>query len=454
MHKSVARAERNAVASSCCKRHIFWLVFWQIPCRHQTTAALCIRAGAKRNEAKRSQRNQINLFKNSDQIRICRRFIVYYCYYNSVASIREIDFDGFFVYSSLSLPLSLCCPFLSFGTQFLSGADQTDTNHDVYCARALAVSACLFAFFSSFVNYFIMNLLMCGIFWSFRCACDSLSPHAFDFINVFIFVTCFELDRTQWMCADSYSNTQCASKRVSLSTLEGIRSTVPYVCVYSCHVNRQFWRIINSVVAFKKHSTNEKPNGTKSKTKTEINKSFISFDFSWFRLIVIDYAGAAVLPLCRTFDYSCWWCFSCVQHAYVSRKWRSSACYRSHQISIIRWWFLNDASMHIWFDCHLTFLKLVLMDCCVHSFSATFFFLHRTFVHCIHADVVVHMARLPQALTIHDNSQRIYASIDFWSSDHSVHLYVSVSGSHLPRQRAILCSRQSKTIRKLNSISK
>lgn len=123
-----------------------------------------------------------------------------------------------------------------------------------------------------------------------------------------------------------------------------------------------------------------------------------------------------------------------VQHAYVSRKWRSSACYRSHQISIIRWWFL----MHIWLDCHLTFLKLVLMDCCVHSFSATFF--HRTFVRCIHADVVVHTARLPQALTIHDNSQLICASIDFWSSDHSVHLYLSVSVSHSPRQRSIVFS--------------
>lgn len=146
MHKSVARAERNAVASSCCKRHIFWLVFWQIPCRHQTTAALCIRAGAKRNEAKRSQRNQINLFKNSDQIRICRRFIVYYCYYDSVASIREIDFDGFFVYSSLSPSVSLLpVPFIR-NAIFIR---RRSNGHESWCilcpcACRFCVSLCFF----------------------------------------------------------------------------------------------------------------------------------------------------------------------------------------------------------------------------------------------------------------------------------------------------------------------
>lgn len=275
--------------------YLFLSLFWRIPCRRQTVCTLHSNSGiceAEKAHERRTneQRETWNIYKslqNSDQIQICRRllFIV-----TTSRWLREST-ESWNWFRFL---------FLSFGARdFITARSNGHDHHKCVCALA----ACR----SFFVNYFIMNLLMCGILGcALLLCCVRPALTARVWLLTYLFLVDVDVERdwkTEWMCADSYSTRSARalarSKAFSFELLAGFGRRI--LCVYSCHVNRQFWRIINSVVAFKKHSTNETErtengtNGTNGiETRNEINKSFISFDFSRF----FDCYRSPLLPCC------------------------------------------------------------------------------------------------------------------------------------------------------------
>lgn len=177
MHKSRARARRKKRSRIIVLQTAYFCSFFG-KFRAAIKRLLHFAFALARTERSETieKKLQINLFKNSDQIRICRRFIVYYCYYDSVASIREIDFDGFFVYFS-SFSFSLRCPCLSFGTRNFYQA-QIKRTRIIMCIVPVRLP---FLRVSLFRELFYYEFIDVWHFRSFRCACDSLSPHAFDY---------------------------------------------------------------------------------------------------------------------------------------------------------------------------------------------------------------------------------------------------------------------------------
>lgn len=226
----------------------------------------------------------INLFK----IQIKYKFAVAYC-----LLLQRVG--GFASRPSRGIDFVFCS--FHSARAILSQQDQTDTIIINVCVRWL-----LAVRFSWII---LLWIYWCVAFWAVLC-CVRPALTARVWLLTYLFLVDVDVERdwkTEWMCADSYSTHSARalarSKAFSFELLAGFGRRI--LCVHSCHVNRQFWRIINSVVAFKKHSTNETErtengtNGTNGiETRNEINKSFISFDFSRF----FDCYRSPLLPCC------------------------------------------------------------------------------------------------------------------------------------------------------------
>lgn len=216
--------------------------FWRIPCRRRVHFAFdsswSERGGTQeRSNANRRRRNKS--LQNSDQIQICRRLLFIIVIAISVASFREIDFALFFLLPVRSVPFVQ-----SRSVQFYQ-QDQTDTNH------------------SSCFSWIILLWIYWCVAFEFSVRVRFALTARVWFLTYLFWLILFELHWTEPVNVNAGS----------YSKLYGRASGRRHLLRFVCHVNRQFWRIINSVVAFKKHSTNEKKKHEKQnerRTKTEM----------------------------------------------------------------------------------------------------------------------------------------------------------------------------------------